>query len=148
MNPETDESFRAPKHLMQGPEVNGQDGPHGGLPGPRTTGDDANAIQDTTGNDAASVTIDIDNRSGQQPVAPDAPTGLSTTANGTTAIDPSWTAPADNGGRVISGYKVEVSTDSGATWTVLVATTGSTATSDPFSYVEVYSTTDDNGQRM
>ena len=59
---------------------------------------------------------------------PGAPTGLSAAPNGTTGIDLSWTAPADNGGRVISGYKIEVSTDGGATWTVLVANTGSTDT--------------------
>ena len=59
---------------------------------------------------------------------PGAPTGLSAAPNGTTGIDLSWTAPADNGGRVISGYKIEVSTDGGASWTVLVANTGSTDT--------------------
>ena len=48
--------------------------------------------------------------------------------NGMTAINLSWTAPADNGGRVISGYKIEWSAAGSAPWTVLVATTGSTAT--------------------
>ena len=59
---------------------------------------------------------------------PGAPTGLSAAPNGTTGIDLSWTAPAEDGGRVISGYKIEVSTDGGATWTVLVANTGNTDT--------------------
>ncbi len=59
---------------------------------------------------------------------PGAPTGLSAAPNGTTGIDLSWTAPADDGGGVISGYKIEVSTDGGTSWTVLVANTGSTAT--------------------
>ena len=59
---------------------------------------------------------------------PGAPTGLSAAPNGTTGIDLSWTAPADDGGSAITGYKIEVSTDGGATWTVLVANTGSTDT--------------------
>ena len=59
---------------------------------------------------------------------PGAPTGLSAAPNGTTGIDLSWTAPADDGGRVISGYKIEISTDGGTSWTVLVANTGSTDT--------------------
>ena len=60
--------------------------------------------------------------------APGAPTGLTATASGTTTINLSWTAPADNGGRVITGYKIEVSSDSGATWTDRVADTSSTTT--------------------
>src|SRR5206468_2594946 len=40
----------------------------------------------------------------------------------------SWTAPADNGGSAITGYKIERSTDGGTTWSTLVANTGSTAT--------------------
>ena len=59
---------------------------------------------------------------------PGAPTGLSAAPNGTTGIDLSWTAPADNGGSAITGYKIEVSTDGGASWTVLVANTGNTDT--------------------
>ena len=60
--------------------------------------------------------------------APGAPTGLSATANGQTRIDLSWTAPASNGGAAISGYKIEVSSDAGSTWSNLVANTASTAT--------------------
>ena len=94
-----------------------------------TDSDDANAIQDLAGNDVPSFTTEIPNSANTTlPVAPDAPTDLSATANGATAITLAWTAPADNGGRIISGYKVEVSTDSGTTWTVQVPTTGSTAT--------------------
>ena len=59
---------------------------------------------------------------------PGAPTGLTATANGQTQIDLSWTAPSDDGGAAITGYKIEVSTD-GSWWTSLVADTGSTATS-------------------
>ena len=57
---------------------------------------------------------------------PDKPTALSATPNGRRrSIDLSWTAPADNGGSAITGYRIEVSTDD-ATWTDLVADTGST----------------------
>ncbi len=60
--------------------------------------------------------------------APGAPTGLSATANGRTRIDLSWTAPASDGGATITGYKIEVSEDSGTTWSVLVDNSGSTTT--------------------
>ena len=60
--------------------------------------------------------------------APDAPTGLTATADGQTEIDLSWTAPSDDGGAAINGYKIEVSTG-GSSWTNLVADTGSTTTS-------------------
>ena len=99
-----------------------------------TTGDDAVALQDAAGNETPSFTTGSDgvpavtNSSTTPAVVPGAPTSLSATVGSTTSIDLSWTAPADNGGRVISGYKIEVSADSGTTWTVLVATTGSTDT--------------------
>ena len=86
-----------------------------------TSGDDVNTIQDLAGNDVPSFTTEIFNSSPIFSVAPDAPTDLSATANGATAITLAWTAPADNGGGIISGYKVEVSTDSGTTWTVQVS---------------------------
>ena len=55
---------------------------------------------------------------------PGAPTGLTATASWTTRIDLSWTAPASTGGSAITGYKIEVSSDTGASWTDRVATTG------------------------
>ncbi|MXW34267.1 MAG: hypothetical protein F4Z60_01150, partial [Chloroflexi bacterium] len=61
------------------------------------------------------------------PTFPDPPTGLAATANGQTRIDLSWTAPVDNGGAAISGYRVEVSTDN-SSWSDLSADTGSTTT--------------------
>ena len=102
-----------------------------------TIADDANAIQDIAGNDAATFTTG----SGGVPAvtnsstvvaatAPGAPTGLTATARGTT-INLSWTAPASNGGSAISGYKIEVSSDDGMTWTDLVADTTSTGTTYP-----------------
>ena len=58
---------------------------------------------------------------------PQAPTGLTATANGETQIDLSWSAPLDDGGSAITGYRIEVSED-GKTWNNLVANTGSTNT--------------------
>ena len=60
--------------------------------------------------------------------APDPPTDLSANAKGETQIDLSWTAPADNGGEAISGYKVEVSANGTTTWSDLAADTASTDT--------------------
>ena len=60
--------------------------------------------------------------------APGAPTGLTATADGQTAIDLSWTAPSDTGGAAITGYRIEVLPGGAATWTDVVADTGSTGT--------------------
>ena len=57
--------------------------------------------------------------------APDPPTSLTATANGQTQIDLSWTAPADDGGSAITGYKIEWSEDGTPNWADLVADTGS-----------------------
>ena len=62
------------------------------------------------------------------PTKPGAPTGLSATADGQTEIDLSWSAPSDDGGAAITGYKIEVSTN-GSSWSDLVANTGSITTS-------------------
>ena len=59
---------------------------------------------------------------------PGAPTSLSATASGTTTIDLSWTAPLNNGGSVITGYKIEVSSNGGTSWTDREANTNSTST--------------------
>ena len=94
----------------------------------------SNPIQDASGNKAQSFarwylvtesTITITN-----PVitVPGAPTALSARAVGETQINLSWTAPGENGGAPISGYKIESSPDGVANWTGLVANTGNTAT--------------------
>ena len=94
-----------------------------------TTGDDSNALQDEASNDVASFSdLAVAGNSTVAPTAPGAPTGLTATADGTTEIDLSWTAPSSDGGAAISGYRIEVSTDAGTTWSNLVADTGSTAT--------------------
>ena len=61
-------------------------------------------------------------------IPPDPPTGLTATAVSPTQIDLAWVAPEYDGGAEITGYRIEVSADSGASWAVLEATTGSTAT--------------------
>ena len=60
--------------------------------------------------------------------APGAPTSLGSTA-GDAQVDLSWTAPTSNGGASLSGYKVESSTNSGSSWSTVVADTASTDTS-------------------
>ena len=60
--------------------------------------------------------------------APSAPLDLNTTPNGRTQIDLTWTAPTDDGGQDITGYKIEVSTDGGNAFSDLVADTGDTDT--------------------
>src|SRR2546425_523464 len=62
-------------------------------------------------------------------VAPSPPTRLAATAVASSQINLSWTAPSDNGGSAITGYKIERSTDGGSTWSTLVANTGITGTS-------------------
>ena len=59
---------------------------------------------------------------------PGPPTGLTATTNGATQIDLAWTAPTDDGGAAITGYRIEVSSDAGSLWSDLVADTGSTDT--------------------
>ena len=59
---------------------------------------------------------------------PGAPTGLTATASGATQIDLSWSAPASTGGSAITGYKIEVSSDGGSSWSDLVANTSNTTT--------------------
>ena len=73
-----------------------------------------------TASNVASATTDAS--------VPGAPTGLTATASGTTAIDLSWSAPASTGGSAITGYKIEVSANGTSGWTDQVADTNSTAT--------------------
>ena len=60
---------------------------------------------------------------------PGAPTGLTATAVSKTRVDLSWTAPTDTGGQgvKITGYFIERSTDSAATWSVDLQTTTTNA---------------------
>jgi len=59
--------------------------------------------------------------------APSAPGSLTAMPGGQTIINLRWTAPSNNGGTIITGYKIEVSTD-GSTFTELESNTNSMAT--------------------
>ena len=94
-----------------------------------TPGDDQAALQDDALNDVASFTDrPVTNQSTVAPTAPGAPANLKARARGDTRIDLSWDAPGDTGGRAIEGYKIEVSSDNGNTWTDRTANTGSADT--------------------
>ncbi|MGI0094609.1 MAG: fibronectin type III domain-containing protein, partial [Nitrosotalea sp.] len=75
------------------------------------------------GGDVFSVTS-----SSGTPTVPQPPTGLTATSISTSQINLSWTAPSNNGGSAITGYKIERSTDSGTTWSTVQSNTGSTST--------------------
>ena len=92
-----------------------------------TAGDDTNALQSPTGLDVPTFTVTVRNSSTLTMGVPRPPTALTATALGATVIDLAWTAPGNNGGSAITGYKVEVSTD-GSTWTDLEDDTASTGT--------------------
>src|SRR5207245_1460881 len=62
------------------------------------------------------------------PTAPQPPTGLTATIILSSQINLSWTAPSDNGGSAIGGYKIERSQDNGTTWSIIVSNTASTST--------------------
>ena len=79
------------------------------------TGDASNVDNATT--DAAAATV------------PGAPTGLTATASGTSTINLDWDAPSNDGGASISGYRIEVSSNGGTSWTNREANTGSSSTS-------------------
>ena len=70
-------------------------------------------------------------RATTEPDVPAPPVDLTATANGTSRIDLAWEAPAYDGGAPITGYRVEVSENSGASWSVLVADTRSTTSVFP-----------------
>ena len=72
------------------------------------------------------VASDVDSAT-TAPAVPDMPTRLSAVANGTSQIDLSWDAPADDGGSDITGYRIEVS-DNGTAWRNLRSDTQSDAT--------------------
>jgi len=60
---------------------------------------------------------------------PDAPTALAATASSSSVIGLTWTAPANNGGASITGYKIEYESPTAGGFSVLSADTGTSATS-------------------
>ena len=80
-------------------------------------------IWNSTGLDWSS-TSSVTLRLRRVPAAPGQPTNLAAEANGSTQIDLTWEAPADDGGSAITGYRIEVSTDGGTNWDDLEADTG------------------------
>ena len=88
--------------------------------------DDARAVQDAAGNDAASFTSAVRNDS-DHTGAPGAPTGLEATANGPTRIDLAWRAPVERGDSDITGYRIEFSPDGVSDWRDLMEDTGERA---------------------
>ena len=93
----------------------------------------SNPIQDASGNNKAqSFTrwyLVTDSTITKPAITvPGVPTDLSASTGGDTLINLSWTAPGDDGGSPITGYKIEVSPDGNANWTELVANTGNTTT--------------------
>ncbi len=57
---------------------------------------------------------------------PGVPRNLTAEADGTSEIDLAWQAPTDDGGAQVTGYRIQVSDNGGATWQDLVANTRST----------------------
>ena len=74
-----------------------------------------NSVGNSDASNTASATTDA-------LAAPDAPTGLTITASGPSTLVLSWTAPLDDGGSAITGYRIDTSPDGQSDWTVLVTT--------------------------
>ena len=74
---------------------------------------------------------DIDGATTAGLTAPGMPRSLRATpsgAGGSTRLALRWSAPSDDGGSPITGYRIERAAARGGPWTVLVASTGSAAT--------------------
>ena len=100
---------------------------------------DPKALQDEAGNRTASFTTgqgavpSVVNSSNVAPIAPGAPRDLEVEFQNSTTLELEWDAPADNGGRAITGYKIQ-SCDTGceaatASWSDLEPNSASTNTS-------------------
>ncbi len=96
---------------------------HSGLRGGATHHYRVSAINSAGTGEASSTAIGIT----APAMTPDEPTGLTATTNWEKWIDLSWTAPSDDGGADVTGYRIEVSLD-GSTWSNLADSTGSTDT--------------------
>ncbi len=76
-----------------------------------------------TDTSAASDTASATTRAAAK--APGPPTNLNATADGSNAIDLSWTAPSDTGSSNIVGYRIEASEDDTTSWRVIQSNTRS-----------------------
>ena len=79
-------------------------------------------VQDSPSNITSATTVGI------SVTVPQPPTGLTSIVTSSSQINLSWTAPSNNGGSAITGYEIDRSTNSGSTWSTLVANTGNTGT--------------------
>ena len=87
-------------------------------------------LRDAVGNPVDAILREpVTNETSPPAGAPSAPRSLSARADGTSVIELNWTAPADSGGAAVSGYRIEVSSDGGASWSVRVADSRRTVTS-------------------
>ena len=88
-----------------------------------------NAIRDLVGNRAFGFETGARHVIGETPTSlPGAPRNLTASADGPSAIDLDWDEPATDGGREITGYRIEVSENAGNTWSDLEKNTRSTNT--------------------
>ena len=89
-----------------------------------------NALRDLVGNRVAGFeNRAVTNVTGSTPTGrPGAPRNLTAEADGPTAIDLDWLAPAADGGARITAYRIEVSENGGTSWSNLVARTSDTVT--------------------
>ena len=67
-------------------------------------------------------------RATTEATVPGSPRSLDAEADGTSRIELSWRAPTSDGGSRITGYRIEVSEDGGASWDNLVANSHNTRT--------------------
>lgn len=87
-------------------------------------------LSDDVGNAVADLVREpVRNTTSEDAGAPGPPRALSATADGSSVIELDWTAPVDSGSARVDGYRIEMSSDAGANWDVLVRDTRSAATS-------------------
>jgi hypothetical protein len=65
------------------------------------------------------------------PVVPSPPTSLTAAVASSSEIDLHWSAPTNTGGTILSGYRVDRSSDNGATWATVAPNVINTVTSYP-----------------
>ena len=94
-----------------------------------SAGDDALALQDGDGNDAASFTLAATNNSTTPAVSPSTPPrNVEAVATGETSIRLTWDPPARNGGRPVTGYGISRALSAAGPWTHIQSDTGSPGT--------------------